>query len=146
MANDVQTAQQPAMTELVTGIVNDIGVLVRQEVKFARAEIKSDFQKTRTAVVLLVSGATTAALGALLAALMLVFLLHRLTLPATAAVDPAAIPLWGCFGLVSLLFLGIGSGLVVVGVKKFDSFNPLPDETLKTVEENVSWIANTSSK
>lgn len=146
MANDVKTAPQPAVTELVTGIVNDIGALVRQEVRFARAEIKSDFQKTRTAVVLLASGAATAALGALLVALMLVFLLHHLTLPDPAAVDPARVPLWGCFGLVSLLFLGVGSALVVAGVVKFKAFNPLPDETVKTVEENVSWLANTSSK
>jgi hypothetical protein len=145
MVNDVKTAPQPAVTELLTGIVSDIGALIRQEVRFARTEIKSDFQKSRTAVVLLASGAATAALGALLLALMLVFLLHYITLPNTAA-DPAQVPLWGCFGLVSLLFLVVGGALVWAGVAKFQSFNPLPDETVKTVEENVSWIANTSSK
>jgi len=73
---------------------------------------------------------------------MLVFLLHWLTLPVGAEVDPARIPLWGCFGIVSALFLLTGAALVWLGYKKFESFNPLPDETAKTVKENVEWIMN----
>jgi hypothetical protein len=73
---------------------------------------------------------------------MLVFLLHWLTLPVTAPGDPqgARIPLWGCFGIVSALFLITGMALSWLGYKKFKSFNPLPDETAQTVKENVEWI------
>jgi hypothetical protein len=79
----------------------------------------------------------------ILLALMLVFLLHWLTLPAGAgAYDPAAIPLWGCFGIVSAIFLATGAALSWLGYKKFESFNPLPDETAQTVKENVEWIMN----
>lgn len=143
MANDVQTANQPAVTELVKGIVNDIGALIRQEVRFARAEVKSDLRKTRTAVACLASGASIASLGGVLLALMLVYLLHWLTIPVKMEVpDPGRIPLWGCYGLVSLLFFVVGGGLIALGIRKFESFNPLPDETIKSVEENVSWITN----
>jgi len=147
MSNDVQTTtdQRAPLTELVKGIVGDIGDLIRQEVRFARTEIKSDLQKTQTAVVLLSLGSAVAGLGTLLLSLMFVHLLHRMTIPtelAAASVDPARLPLWGCYGLVSLLFLVIGGSLVMLGVNKFKSFNPLPDETAKSVQENVSWITN----
>jgi len=142
MATEVQSG--PSLTDLVKGIVNDIGDLIRQEVRFARTEIKSDLRKTRSAVVILFSGLSIAAVGGLLLSLMLVYLLHWSCAPAGS--DPSGLPLWACFGILALLFLGIGSALAWMGLKRFDTFNPLPDETAKTLEENVSWIANQSSK
>jgi hypothetical protein len=43
---------------------------------------------------------------------------------------------------VSAIFLGIGAVLVWLGYKRFESFNPLPDETAKTVKENIEWMTN----
>jgi len=71
---------------------------------------------------------------------MLVHLLHWLTAPAMA--DPANIPLWGCYGIVAFLCLGGGAALILAGKKKFSSFNPLPDQTVETMKENVQWITN----
>jgi hypothetical protein len=140
MANEVHTSTEPSTTNLVRGIINDIGDLIRQEMRFARTEVKTDLRKSREAVTVLALGVGTAVLGVFLLAVMLVFLLHWLTLP--AGNDPATIPLWGCFGIVSAVFLLTGAALTWMGYKKFDSFNPLPDETAKTVKENVEWIMN----
>jgi len=71
---------------------------------------------------------------------MVVYLLHWLTSPPD--MDRAGIPLWGCYGIVTLVFLGSGTALLLAGKKKFDSFNPLPDQTVATVKENVQWITN----
>jgi len=140
MANEVHTSTEPSTTNLVRGIINDIGDLIRQEMRFARTEVKTDLRKSREAVTVLALGVGTAVLGVFLLAVMLVFLLHWLTLP--AGNDPATIPLWGCFGIVSAVFLLTGAAFTWMGYKKFDSFNPLPDETAKTVKENVEWIMN----
>jgi hypothetical protein len=140
MANEVHTSTEPSMTSLVRGIISDIGDLIRQEIRFARAEIRTDLRKTREAATVLALGVGTTVLGAFLLAVMLVFLLHWLTAP--AGTDPAGIPLWGCFGIVSAVFLATGAALVWMGYKKFESFNPLPDETAKTVKENVEWMMN----
>jgi len=140
MTNEVHTSTEPSTTSLVRGIINDIGDLIRQELRFARTEVKSDLRKSKEAATVLAIGAGTAVLGVFLLAVMLVFLLHWLTLP--AGYDPATIPLWGCFGIVSALFLGTGAALIWMGYRKFESFNPLPDETAKTVKENVDWIMN----
>ncbi len=139
MASEVHTSSEQSTTGLLRGIINDIGDLIRQEVRFARTEMKADLRKSKEALTVLALGAGTAALGALLLALMLVYLLYWLTDPRP---DVAAIPLWGCFGIVSAVFLATGAALVWMGYSKFESFNPLPDETAQTVKENVEWITN----
>jgi Putative Actinobacterial Holin-X, holin superfamily III len=141
MTNEVQPPPEEAsMTSLMRGIINDLSDLIRQEVRFARTEIKTDLRKTREAATVLALGAGTAVLGVLLLALMLVFLLHWLSSP--AGTDPGAIPLWGCFGIVSAVLLVAGGVLSWLGYKRFESFNPLPDETARSVKENVEWITN----
>jgi hypothetical protein len=142
MATGFPSSAEPGFTALVREIVNDIGDLVKHEIKFARAEIKADLRKSREALVLLALGAGSAFLGVLLLALTVVYLLHWLTAPAGA--DPSSVPLWGCFGIVTVVFLGAGAGLLVAGKKMVDSFTPLPVQTVQTVKENVEWI--TSSK
>jgi len=141
--NEVQSPPDEAsMTGLLRGIINDISDLIRHEVRFAKTEIKADLRKTREAVTVLALGAGTGVLGIILLAWMLVHLLHWLSYPAGTAADPAAIPLWGCYGIVSAVFLVIGAALGWMGYKKFESFNPLPDQTVQSVKENVEWIAN----
>jgi hypothetical protein len=138
--NEVHSPPEPTFTDLARGIVNDIGDLFRQEVRFARAEIKSDLSKTREAGTVLALGVGTAALGTILFALMLVHLLHWLSLQ--TGTDPSSIPLWGCFGIVSAVFLAMGTALLVTGYKMFQSFTLLPEKTAQTVKENVEWIVN----
>jgi len=140
MVNEVHTSSEAPTTSLLRGIINDIGDLIRQELRFAQAEFKADLRKSKEAATVLTLGVGTAALGVVLLSVMLVFLLHWLTAP--AGTDQATIPLWGCFGIVSGVFLATGAALVWMGYKKLESFNPLPDETAKSVKENVEWIMN----
>lgn len=142
MANDVQAAP---VTELVRGIVNDIGDLIQQQFRFMQAEVKSDARKAKAAVALLFAGGAVASIGVILLALMIVHLIHHLSVPAGVPADPASIPLWGCYGLTALLFLVPGGALVALGYGRFQANNPLPDQTLRSVEENVSWIAANST-
>jgi len=140
MATEVHTSGEPSTTGLLRGIINDIGDLIRQEVRFARTELRADLRKSKEAFCYLALGAGTAALGGILLSLMLVYLLHWLTDPLRS--DPASIPLWGCFGIVGGVFLALGAALLWTGYSKFESFNPLPDETAQSVKENVEWIMN----
>lgn len=141
MANEVQTPPDEAtMTGLLRGIINDIGDLIRQELKFARTEVKADLRKTRNAGAVLGLGVGTALLGAIMLALMLVYLLKFLSLPA-GETEPG-LPLWACYGIVSAVFLVVGSAVAYMGCAMFQSFNPLPDKTVQSVKENVQWIAN----
>jgi len=144
MPHDVSTAAPAGLTDLVRGIVNDVGDLIRQEVRFARTEVKSDLRKLKGAVVFLAIGAAIATLGVILLSLMIVHLIHWLSLPPGTG-ETARIPLWGCYGLTALLFLVPGGVLLALAVNRFQANNPLPDQTLRSVEENVSWIAANST-
>jgi len=131
---------EASMTGLLRGIINDVGNLIRHEIRFARTEIKSDARAMLRAGLLLAIGAGVTALGVILVAFMLVHLVHWLSLPAGTA-EPG-IPLWGCYGIVAAVFLSVGGLMAFLGVKRFQSVNPLPDETAKNVKENVEWIMN----
>jgi len=139
------TAEPAAITGLIGGIISDLGDLIRQEIRFAKAEVKADFGKTKEAATALAIGVGAASVAGLLLLWMLVHLLHWLTTP-EASRDPATLPLWACFGIVGGVIGVVAAVLVGGAITKFKSFNPLPDETAKSLEENVKWIANTSSK
>jgi hypothetical protein len=141
MANEVHVHPDEAgMTGLVRGIISDVGDLIRQEIRFARAEIKSDAQAALRASMALALGAGVAGLGVVLVALMLVYLIYWLSQP--AGTDPATIPLWGCYAIVAAVFLAVGGGMVFLGIKAFQKNNPLPDQTAQSIKENVEWIVN----
>jgi len=140
MANEARSTAEPSTTSLLGGIISDFGDLIKQEIRFAKAEFKSDFSKAREAATALFIGVGVASLSGLLLVWMLVHLLHWATSPAGA--DPAKLPLWACFGIVGLVFGVIGGVLLMGGIRKFQSNNPLPDQTAQTLKENVQWIAN----
>jgi len=144
MATEVQTPPDTGIGSLIKGIVNDFRDLIKQQFQFARTELRTDLKKTAEASRLLAMGVGAAVLGSVVLVLMLVHLLHWLTLPAGA--DPAGLPLWACYGIVGGLITAAGVIMILIGKGKFDSFNPLPDQTLQTMKENLEWTTNTNSK
>lgn len=152
MANDVQTTPEPvvappattpppsdaSMTSLVAGIVGDAQELLKQQLALFQAEIKDDLQKTKEAAISLAIGAGVAVVGGLLLCFMLVHLIDW----AVPALGGPALPLWVSFGLVGGAFTLVGGAFVYAGIRKFRSFNPLPDQSVDAMKENVQWIVN----
>jgi len=123
-----------SVAPLVTGIVDDLQELIKQNLTLFKVEVREDFKKTKEAAAALGAGIGLAIVGALHLTLMLVFLLWW-------AFNPG-LPLWVCFAIVGGVFAGVGGALTFRGKKKLDSFNPLPDETAQALKENVQWIKN----
>jgi len=140
MAVQVPTSSEPGFSTLVREIVNDVEDLVKHQIRFARAEIKEEVQKSKEAAIVLASGAGIAFLGVFFLGFTLVHLLHWLTLP--PGTDPAHLPLWVCHVIVAALFLIAGGGLCLLGKKMFASISPVPEQTAQTLKENVEWITN----
>jgi len=140
METQVPASSEPGFSRLVKGIVDDIGDLIKHQIQFAKKEVQNDLHKSIQATVALAVGAGALFLGILFAGFMLVHLLHWLTTPPVA--DAAKLPLWSCYAIVGLVCIGSGAALILAGKKKFASFNPLPDQTVQTMKENVQWIAN----
>jgi hypothetical protein len=142
MATEVQNHSEQSVATLVSGIVTDLQDLIKQQLQLTRKEIEADFRKTREAASLLIAGIGVMFFGGFAFCLMLAHLIHYLAIPAGYVRDPATIPLWVCHSIVAAVFLVVGGGLAYAGKKKFDSFNPLPDESAQVLKENIEWIAN----
>ncbi|MBM4071294.1 MAG: phage holin family protein [Planctomycetes bacterium] len=121
------------MTELVSGIVGDVQDLIKQQLALFKRELQEDIRKTKEGMLSLVIGGAVLAVGGMLLCLMLVHLLHWAW---------PALPLWNCFAIVGGVFALVGGLLACAGYRQLKSNNPLPDETVAALKENVQWIAN----
>lgn len=133
MATDFQTETGPSVTSLLKGILADAQNLFQQQLALFRAEIKDDLRKTIGILVAIVSGGFMIAVGGALGCFMLVHLLNSLV---------PTLPLWGCFGIVGGCIALVGGITAYVAASKFKTFNPLPDESVQALKENVQWIKN----
>lgn len=133
MANEVHGPADQSVTALVTGIVNDAQVLFKQQLALIRSEIRDDLQKTKEGALTLTAGAVVCLVAGILLCLTLVHLLNW------AVPD---LPLWACYAIVGGLFAAVGGALVFVGVKKFQSFSPLPEQSVEGLKENLQWQTN----
>jgi hypothetical protein len=96
-----------------------------------KQEVKHDIRKTKEAVVPLILGTGILLMGTILLCLMLVHLLNW---------GVRALPMWSCYGIVGILGACCGGALLYAGKKRFESFNPLPEQSIGALKENVQWI------
>ena len=131
--NDLQTEPDVSVTHLVGGIFKDAQKLIEQQLSLLRHEVKEDLHKTKDAGLLLIWGSAIGLVGGILVAFMLVELLSW------------AVPqlqLWACYGIVAAPITAAGCALFCVGIQKFNSFNPLPDQSVQALKETMQWKTN----
>jgi protein-S-isoprenylcysteine O-methyltransferase Ste14 len=132
MSDHVHTEDTPRVTELVSGIIADVQNLVRQEVALAKAEVKEEWAKTKTAAVAFAAAAGVAVLSVILVCFAVVYFLNWLTV----------MPLWACFGIVGVVLGIAGAVLFYSGKTQASRINVVPRQTMETMRENVQWIKN----
>jgi hypothetical protein len=131
---EVHSPPEPAVSTLVTGILNDAQELMKQQVALVRTEIREDFRKTKEGVLSLAIGAGVGFVGLSFVCLTAVYLLEWAAHP--------NLPLWACYAIVAGTMVVVSAGLLVAGKKRFESFNPLPDQSLEGLKENLQWKTN----
>jgi len=131
MAIDLHPVSERSLTGLVTGILSDAQELITQQLALFRHEIQDDLRRTKEAALSLVLGLGIALLGAIVLSLMLVHLLNW---------SWPQLPLWSCYGIVGGVLSAVGAALCFASKKQFDSFNPLPEQSVQALRENVQWI------
>ena len=133
MATDTYSPpDQQNLTSLVSGIIADAQTLIQQQVALVREEVRTDLRKTKEAVVSLAAGVGVAALAAVPLVFTVVYLLHEL----------AGWQLWASFLTVGVVLAIVGGGLIFAGIQRFRSFNPLPEQSMAALKENLQWIKN----
>lgn len=131
MATATQTPSEPSVRDLVSGILQDAETLISQQLEMFKAEIRADLEKTAQATSLFGAGLAVCLVGVILLGFTAVYLLALTGLPLVA-----------CFAIVTGVTLVIGIGLVVWAIQLFRSFNPLPDESVAALEENVECLTH----
>jgi len=132
MATDVRDGSEPSLSALLSGIVHDAQELTRQQLALFKEEVASDLRKTREVAITWAIGLGAAFLGAILLFLMLVHLLHWAT----------DLSLWACYGLVGAVTILLGGVLLYTGKKQLETINPLPDQSVQALKENVQCLMN----
>jgi hypothetical protein len=133
MATSLQDPPAPSMTALVGGIIGDAQDLIRQQLALFKEEIKEDMRKTKEASLILAIGAGITLLGGLILDVMLPLGIHWRW--------PDA-PLWACFGIVGVVQTAVGVGLVLWGIRRLRSFNPVPEQSVEALKENLRWTTH----
>jgi hypothetical protein len=114
MSNGLETRPETGVMELVSGIITDVHVLMRQQLALFQHEIKGEIGHAREAGSLVAIGLAIVVMGGVLLCGMLVHLLARMA---------PGLPLWGCYGIVGAPVAGLGGILCLVGIQKFKHFN-----------------------
>jgi Putative Actinobacterial Holin-X, holin superfamily III len=129
MANH-SPSSEASLASLIGGVVNDAKDLLLHELTIAKLEMQSELHKTKEAAVSFAVGAGIAVVGGLLLILMLVHLLAALT----------TIPLWGCYGIIGTLLLGVGLVLLFRGKQTAEQIDEVLPQTATTLKENAQWL------
>jgi drug/metabolite transporter (DMT)-like permease len=121
---------EPSVASLLSGIVGDAQVLVRQEIALARQEISEEISNAKEAGIKLGIGGAVLAIGGLLLVLAL----------AQALADLLNWPTWAGYGIVGVVLAIAGYILLSSAQKRMKEISPVPEKTVETLKENVEWI------
>ncbi|ALA59206.1 phage holin family protein [Nitrospira moscoviensis] len=130
MAVESPFTPKSGLVHIVTGILQDLRTLMRQEAQLLRDEVKLEVSKAGRAASGFGIGAGLLAIGGLFLLLMLVHGLHEWT----------GLPLWASYGLAGLILAGIGGVLLVRARSLAGSVHAMPRRTLYAIKEDAQWI------
>lgn len=124
---------EPSIAELMGNLITDAQTLVRKEIELGRAELSAEIAKAKRAGIALGVGAALAGVGALLLVIMLVQVLIA----------------WGAAPWLAYLIIGgaltlVGALALVGGLRRVQTVDPVPRETLQSVREDVEWLKEQS--
>jgi Putative Actinobacterial Holin-X, holin superfamily III len=116
-----------SLGQLMTEMTGEVSQLMRAEIDLAKAEIKEEAGKAAKAGAVLGTGG----MFALLAVILLSF--------AAAWGLAAAIPDGFAFMIIGVAYGLIATVCFVIGRNRLRDVNPVPQETVETIKEDVQW-------
>jgi len=131
MATDLHS--EPGVAQLVSGIIDDAQRLMVQHAELLKADIRKDLRDAKDAGFSLGTGGGLIGVGGLMLMIALALLLTWLW---------PALPYWGGFAIVGGVLALVGGVLFYRGQEKLDAINPLPEESVEAVKEDLRWKTN----
>ncbi len=127
------TQSSASLGELFSRMSGDLGNLVRKEIELAKVETKAEVSRAGKAGGKLGAAAVTGYLAVLFASFALVHLLDEIMHLALA------------FLLVAVVYAIAAAILGKSGQTQLKSVNPLPEQTVETLKEDVEWAKTRNS-
>jgi len=112
---------------IVSGIVEDLQGIVRGEVLLAKTEIREDISAMG-------KGATSLAIGAMVALVGFIFLMLGVTYLINKSLE-----MWISAGIVGVALLVIGGIMAMAGKKTLSASTPKMSETIDSLKEDQKW-------
>jgi uncharacterized membrane protein YqjE len=121
-------ADDRSIGSLISGLLQDIRLLVTQEIDLAKRELSEKVSAISRSAVSIVLGAVLAIGGlfVLMAALVLILDLFM--------------PAWVAAFVLALALLAVGGLVLFLGIQKLKKMKYVPERTVKTVEEGVQRV------
>lgn len=119
--------QERSAGEVLQDVTQDIGNLVRAELRLARAELGEKAKKAGKAGGLLGAAAVT---GLFSGACAVTTCIAALAL---------AMPLWLAALIMSIFLVCIAAACYFGGKKRMKQIDPVPERTVQTIREDVQW-------
>jgi len=127
MSTDLQ--HEPSVANLVSGIIDDAQRLMAQHAELLKADIRKDLLDAKEAGYALGIGGALLGAGGFLLLFMVAHFLNWMW----------DIPLWGGFGITGSLLALIGGILFYRGQVKLEKIDPLPENSVQAVKEDLQW-------
>ena len=124
---DLEADREASLGELISRTTGDLSQLLRDEVELAKVELRDEAK-------------TAARAGALMGAAGLLGYL-ALTMVGFAAAWALAeiVPEGVAFLIVAAVVAAFAGIAFLVGRKQFEAFDPVPQQTVETIQEDVQW-------
>ena len=124
-----QRPQEPSLGDLFSRLTQDIGRLLRQEVRLASQEMTNKATTVAKQMGMLAGGGAVAYGGYL-------FLLGALTYGLSSAFG---LPIWLSFLIVGVAAVIVGGILAYKGIETLKHVQLTPQETVDTLKEDIAW-------
>jgi hypothetical protein len=123
-----QERSEPSAGDLLAALARDTGILVRQEIQLASAEMTTKAKTAAVHVGLLGTGGALAHAG-------LLALIGGLILGLGVI-----IPMWLSALVIGAVMLCTGYGLVRHGLSALRRIDPIPEQAVATLKDDTSWV------
>jgi len=125
-------SEESTVTSLLSGIVTDAQELIKQQLLLFKHELKDDVVRAQEILPSLGVGVSVAVAAIILLGLTLANLLNW-------CVGDAHLPLWACYGFVTVAFGAVGVALLYFAKKNLESL-PMSHQAAEATKENVEWL------
>jgi len=130
---DLDASPDASLGELISRTTSDLSDLLRSEVELAKVELKEEASTIGKAGAMMGG----AALTGYLAVTLLCF--------AAAWGLSEVVPEGVAFLIVGLIVAAVAGVLYLIGRKRLENFEPVPRQTVETIQEDVQWAKQLKS-